>query len=218
MKSDSSARTTRLRVGALCGLTAAGALALGVSGAARGDGSNGHRHHGIVVAALHNASGAAIGTARLQARPDGVLRVRVDVEGLTPGFHGFHVHATGRCEAPFTSAGGHAHAPGQAHGAHAGDMPPVLVLRDGSARMSFEMDGLTLQQLLDGDGSALIVHDGRDNLANIPARYHSHVPDATSTTFGPDVATLATGDAGTRAACGVIARPGHRSHGRDHGR
>ena len=226
MRSVSSARTTRLRVGALCGLMAAGAFALGVTGAARGDG-NDHRRDGIAVAVLHNASGAAIGTARLHARPGGVLRVRVDVSGLTPGFHGFHVHAVGRCEPPFTSAGGHAQAPGQSHGAHAGDMPPLLVLRDGTARMSFEMDGLTLQELFDGDGSALIVHDGRDNLANIPARYHSHVPDATSSTFGPDAATLATGDAGTRAACGVIARPGHsprrrhghgRGHGKGHGR
>ena len=90
-------------------------------------------------------------------------------------------------------------------------MPPLLVLRDGTASMSFEMDGLTLEDLLDqsGDGSALIIHSGRDNLANIPARYHSHMPDASSTTLGPDVATLATGDAGTRIACGVIARPGH---------
>ncbi len=60
--------------------------------------------------------------------------------------------------------------------------------------MSFEMDGLTLEELLDqsGDGSALIIHADRDNLANIPARYHAHVPDASSTTLGPDPATLAT--------------------------
>ena len=74
-------------------------------------------------------------------------------------------------------------------------MPPLLVLGDGTASMSFAMDALTLEELLDqsGDGSALIIHADRDNLANIPARYYSHVPDASSTTFGPDPATLATG-------------------------
>jgi len=40
-------------------------------------------------------------------------------------------------------------------------------------------DAIGLKQLLDGGGdrSALIVHAGRDNLANIPARY-THPADA----------------------------------------
>ena len=215
MTTVSRTRTTRLRTAAVCGLTAAGALGLGVAGAAEGDATSQARH-GNAVAELRDTSGRAIGTVRFQARRDRV-RVRVEVAGLTPGFHGFHVHATGHCAAPFTSAGGHQHGVGQTHGAHAGDMPPLLVLRDGTASMSFQMDGLTLEDLLDqsGDGSALIIHADRDNLANIPARYHSHVPDASSTTFGPDAATLATGDAGARAACGVIARRGHGT-GRGH--
>jgi Cu/Zn superoxide dismutase len=34
------------------------------------------------------------------------------------------------------------------------------------------------------------------------SRYHSHATD----TFGPDAETPATGDAGARAACGVVER------------
>jgi len=69
-------------------------------------------------------------------------------------------------------------------------------------------DAIGLKQLLDGGGdrSALIVHAGRDNLANIPARY-THPADATGTT-GPDATTLATSDSGARAACGVVTAPG----------
>jgi len=193
-----------LRRAALCGVAAAGALGLGVAGVARG----GEDEHGsgAAVAQLRDSTGKRIGTVRFLARPGGSLRVRVDVSGLTPGFHGFHVHATGQCVAPFTSAGGHHDAAGQSHGAHAGDLPPLLVLRDGTASTRFQTDALTLKQLLDAraDGSALIVHAGRDNLANIPPHYHSHVPDDTSTTFGPNAVTLATGDAGARAACGVV--------------
>ena len=59
-----------------------------------------------------------------------------------------------------------------------------------------------MRELFDADGSAIIVHEGRDNLANIPERYHSH----TEYVFGPDSATLGTGDAGARLACGVIQR------------
>ncbi len=138
------------------------------------------------------------------------MRVKVDVSGLTPGFHGFHVHAVGQCQAPFATAAGHLNPGGQTHGAHAGDMPPLLVGPDGTASARFDTAALTFDGLLDagGDGSALIVHAGRDNLANIPSHYHSHVPDAASTTMGPDGATLATGDAGGRAVCGVVTRAG----------
>lgn len=199
-----------LRRAAICGLAAAGSLGIGVATASRG--GDGERHaRGVAVAELRDASGSPIGTARVHARPGGVLRVKVDVSGLTPGFHGFHVHAVAQCAAPFTTAGGH-HNPGaQGHGAHAGDLPPLFVLRDGTAHVRFDTDVLSLAELLDagGDGSALIVHAGPDNLANIPAQYHSHVPDASSTTFGPNAATLATGDAGARVACGVVARRGH---------
>ena len=62
-------------------------------------------------------------------------------------------------------------------------------------------------QLFDDDGSAVIIHKGRDNYANIPAktpdgekRYHSHLEDV----FGPDSLTKATGDAGDRFACGLV--------------
>jgi len=55
----------------------------------------------------------------------------------------------------------------------------------------------------------VIIHTGRDNYANVPPttptgeeRYHSQLEDV----FGPDSITLATGDAGSRFACGVVRR------------
>ena len=55
----------------------------------------------------------------------------------------------------------------------------------------------------DSDGSAVIVHASPDNFANIPDRYHSYEENV----FGPDSATRATGDAGSRAGCGVLSGP-----------
>ncbi|MGH2900623.1 MAG: superoxide dismutase family protein, partial [Solirubrobacteraceae bacterium] len=196
-------RVTGRRGLALCGVAAAAVLGVAVSAAAGGGERHSDHARGVAVAELRDAGGAAIGTATFLARPGGSLRVRVHVRGLAPGFHGFHVHGVGQCVAPFSTAGGHLQAAGQAHGAHAGDMPPLLVLRDGTASARFETDAIGLAQLLDrgGDGSALIVHAERDNLANIPARYPPPA-DATGTT-GPDATTLATGDSGARAACGT---------------
>ncbi len=133
------------------------------------------------------------------------VAVSVRARGLSPGFHGFHVHETGRCEPPsFMSAGGHHKRGSEPHGAHAGDMPPLLVTSDRRAQAAFVTDSFRIRELVAGDGSAFMIHTGSDNLANIPARYHSHTPDASSTTFGPDAETLNTGDAGGRLACGVV--------------
>jgi superoxide dismutase, Cu-Zn family len=79
------------------------------------------------------------------------------------------------------------------HGAHAGDLPSLLVTEDGEATLATATDRFSIADLRDADGSAVMVHSGADNFANIPARYG-----------GPDQETLSTGDAGSRLACGVV--------------
>jgi Cu/Zn superoxide dismutase len=81
---------------------------------------------------------------------------------------------------------------------------------DGKTTLRFKTDRFAIGDLFDEDKSAVIVHAGLDNYANISAssstggdRYHSHLYDV----FGPDADTLKTGDAGARYACGVIRRP-----------
>lgn len=81
-------------------------------------------------------------------------------------------------------------------------MPILLILSDGAAEMSFKTDRFMLEDLLDEDGSAIIIHAGADNYANIQMRYMS----SEATEPGPDATTLGTGDAGARAACGVLDR------------
>jgi Cu-Zn family superoxide dismutase len=173
-------------------LTAMAVASLGLTAAAGADQAQAR-------ALLRNAAGAPVGTVKL-TQEEGQVLVRAVVRGLPAGFHGFHVHAVGACVPPFTSAGGHYNPDGAGHGSHAGDMPVLLVNSDGTAQLRFATDRFTLEELFDGDGSAIIVHAAADNYANIPTRYHSHTED----TFGPDSATLATGDAGGRLACGVI--------------
>ena len=124
-------------------------------------------------AELHDAQGNSLGTVRFLPRGDGKVVVRAEAGLIPQGFHGFHVHSIGICEAPFTSAGGHFNSGGATHGSHAGDMPSLRVDGDGNAYLEFETDAFTVDDLLDEDGSAVIVHAGPDNFANIPARYTS---------------------------------------------
>jgi Cu-Zn family superoxide dismutase len=143
------------------------------------------------TAELKDKDGKAIGVATFRESSGGVT-VDVNVKGLTPGLHAVHVHAVGRCDAPaFTSAGGHFNPAQKKHGykspegAHAGDLPNMLVAKDGTGRFEAFTDGMTLKpgatSVFDKDGSALVIHAGVDDNVTDP-----------------------TGNAGDRAACGII--------------
>ena len=151
---------------------------------------------GAATATLQTVDGRVVGMATFTQLGGRVL-VDVTVNGLPPGFHGFHVHAVGICDPAtnFTSAAGHLNPGGRAHADHAGDQPSLYVLADGSGALNFWTDRYAVSDLFDADGSALIVHALPDNFANIPARYAPN---------GPDQMTLDTGDAGGRLACGEI--------------
>ena len=146
-------------------------------------------------ATLVNAAGARIGRATLTQGPTGLL-IRVEADGLTPGWHGIHIHATGACEAPFTSAGGHInhaepkapHGLLNAEGPDDGDLPNIYADAQGRvraeifttrARIAPEGPG---QWLWDADGAALVIHENADD--------HMAQP---------------IGGAGARIACGIMA-------------
>jgi Cu-Zn family superoxide dismutase len=190
-------------VAAVASLVLAAGIGVALAG---GDGDDGRKDR-RAYAVLKNADGDRVGVAFFRERYDEV-EVSAVVWDQTPGFHGFHVHTVGRCDPPtFMSAGGHYNPTGEDHGDHAGDLPSLLIMEDGSARLQFVTDRFSIRDLFDADGSALMVHAGRDNFANIPNRYRS---PASPPAGGPDPDTLDTGDAGARAACGVIERRGRR--------
>lgn len=164
-------------------------------------GDRGKRHGRSATATLRDAAGDRVGRVWFrQHGRHGAVTVFARVRDLPPGFHGFHIHTTGKCEPPgFTSAGGHFNPTNAPHGDHAGDLPTLLVMEDGTGMLAARTDRFTLADLRDDDGSAVMVHELADNYANIPDRYQSDAGGR-----GPDAATLATGDAGSRLACGEV--------------
>jgi superoxide dismutase, Cu-Zn family len=142
-------------------------------------------------APLKDAQGKEVGSVNLTQTPRGVL-INVSVKGLPPGEHAFHVHTTGKCEPPFTSAGGHYNPDSKKHGllaadgAHAGDMPNLHIPQSGDLAIEIVNAAVTLEKgkpnsLFDADGSAMVVHAGSDDYKSDPA-----------------------GEAGGRIACGVV--------------
>jgi len=194
----------RTLMGTLAIATAGIALAISTSSASA--------HRPLVRATLKDTAGTVVGEVVFLGRHGEVSRVEVNLRAsAAPGlgdFHGFHVHTTGTCtpepsgttNVPFGSAGGHWNPTASGHGSHTGDLPSVLLRANGKAHQVFDTDRFHVRALLDADGSAVILHAGRDNFANIPAVYSSGEPPVP----GPNAATLGTGDAGGRYACGVV--------------
>ncbi|MCV7343763.1 superoxide dismutase[Cu-Zn] [Mycolicibacterium rhodesiae] len=165
-----------------------------------------------ITAELKSPDGKPVANATIDFA-NGYATVTVEtVAGstLSPGSHGMHIHSIGKCEADsvapsggapgnFLSAGGHLQVGGRTEHPASGDLTPLFVRTDGSGKLVATTDAFTLDDLKGPQGSALIIHAGPDNFANIPQRYtHDGVP-------GPDAETMATGDAGARVACAVLA-------------
>ena len=157
--------------------------------------------------------GAKVATAKFEFA-NGYVTITVETTGqgrLTPGFHGVHIHSVGKCEAnsvaptggapgDFLSAGGHFQAPGHSGEPMSGDLTSLQVRKDGGALLVTTTDAFTKDELLAGQGTAIMIHAGSDNFANIPADRYTQTNGAP----GPDQTTMSTGDAGKRVACGVI--------------
>ena len=121
----------------------------------------------------------------------GWFAVGAIAEMATARSDAFHVHAVGRCEPPFDSAGRHfnptqrQHGRDNSEGPHAGDMPNIEVTDRNTGKIEVVLRGVSLvsgpNRLLDTDGASLVVHEGADDYVTDPA-----------------------GSAGARIACGVI--------------
>ncbi len=146
---------------------------------------------------LIDAEGNAVGLATFTEGDDGVT-ITILAEGLTPGEHGWHLHEFGICDPagtePFASAGEHWNPTTQEHGApdapshHAGDFGNFEATADGLVEATITTTDFTLGEgpnsVFDEDGTAIILHEGMDDLTTQPS-----------------------GNSGPRFACGVVAGP-----------
>ncbi len=163
-------------------------LAVSAAIIALGAATSGAQDAATATAEIKNVEGQSVGQVQLQETPHELI-VTAEVTGLPEGAHGFHIHAVGACEPPFESAGGHFNPDDRQHGMenpegkHAGDLPNLTIPASGEVTVEHFAEGLTLDDLSDDDGSAVVIHADADDYATDPA-----------------------GNAGDRIACGVVSR------------
>lgn len=179
-----------------------GALALSVlaySAAYAAEDTHDHDHEGDsdrALAVLRNVDGEIIGTVNMQDGNVGVV-MHVEIEGIAPGGHAIHIHTTGSCEPDFKASQGHINLLGRKHGLlnpegpDNGDLANIYAHSDGSVRAELLAVGVAVShefaemrgvaELLDEDGSAIVVHENTDDHMSQPI-----------------------GGAGGRIACGVV--------------
>jgi Cu-Zn family superoxide dismutase len=154
----------------------------------------------IAHADLKDKSGKAVGSADLSQTRGGVL-IKLSVKDLKAGEHAVHIHAVGKCQAPFESAGPHFNPGNHKHGmlagdGHAGDLPNLHIPQNGDLEIEMLATSVTLEEgkpnsLLDNDGSSLVIHTSADDYKSDP-----------------------DGASGERIACGVITTTTASSVGR----
>ena len=132
-----------------------------------------------------NDKGKDLGTVVAQNSRYGLLLIP-HLTGLPPGIHGFHIHENPNCGDDGMAAGGHLdplhtgkHLGPYNESGHLGDMPVLIVDKDGNATSPVLAPRL---RLADIKNHSLMIHAGGDNYSDNPMM----------------------GGGGARLACGII--------------
>ena len=150
----------------------------------------------------------------VQMEPNGPVSIRGDIMGLSPGPHGFHVHAIGDTSLSCSAAAGHfnpemvrnkeivdTYCEGMIyvskvdHGSPNGTMRHVGDL----GNLMTPATGPTMVDITD---AIITLEDGHEN--NILNRAFVIHADPDDLGLGGNDGSLATGNAGARLACGLI--------------
>lgn len=143
----------------------------------------------MAMAVLTPISGStAMGPVHFQELPDGSVEVKVQINNVPPGVHGFHIHEVGDCGDNGNNAKAHFNPTMMPHGApdatshHSGDFGNITANANGEVSTTFTTRSISLSPgNMSAVGRAVILHANPDDLVTQP-----------------------TGNAGARIACGVV--------------
>jgi Cu-Zn family superoxide dismutase len=140
------------------------------------------------IALIYPTAGSAVGGTVTFAQTDSGILIVADIDSLTPGKHGFHIHQYGNCNSyDASTAGGHFNPDNKEHGGpnsrvrHVGDLGNITADSSGVAHLEMVDKVISFSGPHSIIGRSVVIHDNEDDLRTPPS-----------------------GDAGPRVACGVI--------------
>lgn len=134
-----------------------------------------------------------------------LVRVKVDIKGLPPGKHGFHIHQAGDLTQHCVSACAHFDPYGNVHGGpndnkrHVGDLGNINANQSGISKKIFYDHRIKLRGKNSIIGRSVVIHENQDDLGLGGVDKFGNILD-----HEIRKESLITGNAGSRIACGVI--------------
>ena len=118
------------------------------------------------------------------------VKIEINITGLHPGEHGFHIHKSGDLRKGCDSCCSHYNPDNKQHGglddinSHAGDLGNIIADHSGNVNVIINTNKFRVKDII---GRSLIIHKDRDDLGK-----------------GRNKDSKLTGNSGARIACAVI--------------
>ena len=147
----------------------------------------------IGICVLTNTLKKIEGTVEFFQEEKEDVKIKVNISGLTPGKHGFHIHNKGDLTEGCKSLCSHYNPFNKVHGGlnskekHVGDLGNIIADDNGIVKQIIIGEDIELNGPISVIGRSVIVHQDEDDLG-----------------LGGNEESLKTGNAGKRIACGVI--------------
>ena len=159
------------------------------------------------VCVLTNNKPGIKGFIEFKELSNSLMQIKINITGLTPGFHGFHIHQTGDLRKGCNSLCSHFNPYNRVHGdisdnrdnRHIGDLGNIIANTKGEVKTTIYDKLIKLRGKCNIIGRSVVIHDKSDDLGLGGLDEFGNIIDENIHNE-----SLKTGNAGKRIACGVI--------------